>query len=207
MRTAVSNASLDAYHSFSAPSLQRKEQEVMSVFRSYPGLMITREQLADRLGWKESAVCGRANSLVAKKALEEIDGRFSEKRKLYPGTGVGFGHGYDAKTKPRVKNNESMDAALAIMPTTRNRRSVWTIPTESYSGAHFATFPRALVEPCVLAGSRGGDLVFDPFLGSGTTAQVAQTLGRRWIGCELNPEYIELQRDRTRQPGLLLGAA
>lgn len=128
-------------------------------------------------------------------------------KKVYPGTGVGFGHGYDEKTKPRVKNNESFDTAMAIMPEKRNKRSVWTIPTESYSEAHFATFPRALVEPCILAGSRLGDIVFDPFLGSGTTAQVAQHLGRNWIGCELNPDYVELQRDRTRQGGLMLGAA
>lgn len=86
----------------------------------------------------------------------------------------------------------------------RNKRSVWTIPTESYSEAHFATFPRALVEPCILAGSRPGDIVFDPFLGSGTTAQVAQQLGRRWIGCELNREYVKLQAARTRQQGLVL---
>jgi len=128
-------------------------------------------------------------------------------RKIYPGTGVGFGHGYDKEAKPRVKNNESFDAAMAIMPDKRNRRSVWTIPTESYSGAHFATFPRALVEPCILAGSRAGDIVFDPFMGSGTTAQVAQHLGRHWIGCELNPEYVKLQGNRTRQPSLMLGAA
>lgn len=127
-------------------------------------------------------------------------------RKVYPGNGVGFGHGYDKTVKPRVKNNESMDAALAIMPDKRNKRSVWTIPTESYSEAHFATFPRALVEPCILAGSRPGDIVFDPFLGSGTTAQVAQQLGRKWIGCELNSDYVKLQADRTRQQGLELVA-
>ena len=86
----------------------------------------------------------------------------------------------------------------------RNRRSVWTIPTQSYSGAHFATFPEALVEPCVLAGSRAGDVVFDPFFGSGTVGQVAQRLGRRFVGCELNPDYEPLQRDRLRQPGLVL---
>ena len=124
-------------------------------------------------------------------------------RKIYPGTGVGFGRGYDKEAKPRVKNNASMDAALAIMPDKRNKRSVWTVPTESYSEAHFATFPRALVEPCILAGSRPGDVVFDPFLGSGTTAQVAQQLGRHWLGCELNPAYVDLQRDRTRQAGMV----
>ncbi|QND84553.1 DNA modification methylase [Chromobacterium vaccinii] len=100
----------------------------------------------------------------------------------------------------------SGDAAMAIMPTERNRRSVWTIPTQSYSGAHFATFPEALVEPCILAGSRPGDIVFDPFMGSGTVASVAQRLGRNWLGSELNPDYINLQADRTRQQGLLLAA-
>ena len=84
----------------------------------------------------------------------------------------------------------------------RNRRSVWTVPTQPYAGAHFATFPPALIEPCVLAGSRPGDVVLDPFMGSGTTAQVAQALGRQWIGCELNPEYGPLQQERTAQSAL-----
>ncbi|MFX3575450.1 DNA-methyltransferase [Ralstonia mannitolilytica] len=88
-----------------------------------------------------------------------------------------------------------------------NRRSVWTVPTTPYPGAHFATFPEALVEPCILAGSRPGDIVFDPFMGSGTVASVAQHLGRRWLGAELNPEYIALQAERTRQPGLVLEVA
>jgi site-specific DNA-methyltransferase (cytosine-N4-specific) len=87
---------------------------------------------------------------------------------------------------------------------TRNKRSVWTIATEAYPGAHFATFPEALVEPCVLAGTKPGGIVFDPFFGSGTTGQVAQRLGRRFIGCELNREYEPLQRERLRQPGLAL---
>ncbi|HEF4732695.1 site-specific DNA-methyltransferase [Burkholderia multivorans] len=86
----------------------------------------------------------------------------------------------------------------------RMRRSVWTVATQPYAAAHFATFPEALVEPCVLAGSRPGDVVFDPFFGTGTTGQVAQRLGRRFIGCELNPDYESLQRDRLRQPGLAL---
>ncbi|RSB84903.1 site-specific DNA-methyltransferase [Burkholderia cenocepacia] len=90
---------------------------------------------------------------------------------------------------------------------TRNRRSVWTIATQPYAAAHFATFPEALVEPCVLAGSRPGDVVFDPFFGSGTAGQVAQRLGRRFLGCELNPEYTPLQRDRLRQPSLMLESA
>jgi DNA modification methylase len=88
--------------------------------------------------------------------------------------------------------------------TLRNRRSVWTVPVQAYSGAHFAVFPPALIEPCILAASRPGDVVLDPFMGSGTTAQVAQQFGRAWIGCELNPEYEPLQRERTVQCGLAL---
>ncbi|MBB2918309.1 DNA-methyltransferase [Cupriavidus alkaliphilus] len=90
---------------------------------------------------------------------------------------------------------------------TRNKRSVWTVATQPYAGAHFATFPEALVEPCILAGSRPGDIVFDPFMGSGTVASVAQRLGRRWLGAELNADYITLQAARTRQAGLVLEAA
>ena len=86
----------------------------------------------------------------------------------------------------------------------RNRRSVWTVPTQPYSGAHFAVFPAALIEPCILAGSRTGDVVLDPFMGSGTTAQVAQALGRNWIGCELNTEYAPLQQARTAQAALAI---
>jgi DNA modification methylase len=85
-----------------------------------------------------------------------------------------------------------------------NKRSAWTVATTPYEGAHFATFPEALVEPCTLAGSRASDVVFDPSFGSGTTDEVAQRLGRRFIGWELNPEYEQLQRDRLRQPGLML---
>ncbi len=79
---------------------------------------------------------------------------------------------------------------------TRNKRSVWTIATRPYKGAHFATFPPALVEPCILAGSRKGDIVLDPFMGSGTTAQVALQNGRQYLGCELNLEYKVLQDER-----------
>lgn len=80
----------------------------------------------------------------------------------------------------------------------RNRRSVWTVATRPYKGAHFATFPTALIEPCILAGSRPGDIVLDPFMGSGTTAQVAMQHGRQYLGCELNPSYKDLQEQRLQ---------
>lgn len=78
----------------------------------------------------------------------------------------------------------------------RNRRSVWSVATKPYKGAHFATFPPALIEPCILAGSRPGDIVLDPFMGSGTTASVALQHGRRVVGCELNSEYLSLIDER-----------
>jgi len=78
----------------------------------------------------------------------------------------------------------------------RNRRSVWSVATRPYKGAHFATFPNALIEPCILAGSRQGDIVLDPFMGSGTTAAVALQHGRQYIGCELNQDYEKLQNQR-----------
>ena len=81
---------------------------------------------------------------------------------------------------------------------TRNRRSVWTLATRPYSGAHFAVYPPQLIEPCILAGSRPGDIVLDPFGGSGTTAGVALKHGRSAMLCELNPEYAALTAERAR---------
>lgn len=79
---------------------------------------------------------------------------------------------------------------------TRNKRSVWTITTKPFRGAHFAVMPEALVEPCVLASTRPNDLVLDPFTGSGTVAVVALKHGRNFVGVELNPEYAEIARNR-----------
>ncbi len=89
-------------------------------------------------------------------------------------------------------------------PVFRNSRSVWTVPTVPYSGAHFATFPPALIERPILDSTRPGDIVLDPFFGSGTTGEVANRLGRHWIGCEINPAYAPLQRARTAQASLTL---
>lgn len=106
--------------------------------------------------------------------------------------------------KNRVKDNLSFNSALAIMPETRNKRTVWTVPTFSYSDAHFATFPPDLIRPCILAGSRPGDTVLDPFGGSGTVGQVSIEYGRSAILIELNPDYIPLIEQRTNiTPGML----
>ena len=78
----------------------------------------------------------------------------------------------------------------------KNKRSVWSISPRPYKGAHFAVFPPELIEPCILAGSKPGDIILDPFMGSGTTAMVAKKLSRYYLGCELHREYDSLQTDR-----------
>ena len=94
---------------------------------------------------------------------------------------------------------------FVLITETRNKRDVWTVTTKPYKEAHFATFPPDLIEPCILAGSRPGDTVLDPFNGSGTTGEVAIKHHRNYIGCELNPEYIELTNRRLAkvQPTLI----
>ena len=79
------------------------------------------------------------------------------------------------------------------------RQDVWSVPTSNYQGAHFAVFPQKLPELCMKASTKEGDIVLDPFMGSGTTAYVAQRLGRKWIGIELNDEYADIIKERTKQ--------
>ncbi len=82
----------------------------------------------------------------------------------------------------------------------RNRRSVWTVATEPFPGAHFAVMPQALVEPCILAGSEPGDTVLDSFVGSGTVGVVAARHGRRFLGIELNTDYVAMACARIAGP-------
>jgi hypothetical protein len=98
-----------------------------------------------------------------------------------------------------IKTNLSFDSAIKtmILENGRNKRTVWTIATQPYAEAHFATFPEEIPKLCILAGSKPGDTILDPFAGSGTTGQVALELGRRAILIELNPAYVELAHDRT----------
>jgi len=111
--------------------------------------------------------------------------------------------GFNGKTNEL----EGREAFRAIKDT-RNKRDVWTVPSQPYREAHFATFPPDLIKPCILAGSRGGDLVLDPFGGSGTAGMVALELGRRALLIELNPDYCRLICQRCAiTPGLPLNAA
>ena len=81
-------------------------------------------------------------------------------------------------------------------PNGRNIRTVWTISTQPYKEAHFATFPEKLIEPCIKAGCPKDGVVLDPFIGSGTVAKVAIRLGRNWIGIDLNPKYEDMAERR-----------
>ena len=81
--------------------------------------------------------------------------------------------------------------------TKKNKRSVWSVTKKPYKGAHFATFPPELIEPCIKAGSEVGDIILDPFMGSGTTAMVAKMLDRYYIGCELHEDYGNLIQERV----------
>ena len=137
----------------------------------------------DAEAMKEEATSGATGAAASFK-------RTDSKRELaIPGQGVG--------THRPDRDDESYNE-------TRNKRSVWTVTTKPYAGAHFAVFPTELIEPCILAGAPVGGIVLDPFMGSGTTAQVAQDLGRQYLGCELNPEYEALQNKRLSQMSLSL---
>lgn len=123
-----------------------------------------------------------------------------------------------------IKQNESFSAVVKDVVETRNRRNsdwffdswqglltdddgwplAFVVNTYPYKDAHFATFPPKLVKPMILAGAPVGGVVLDPFLGSGTTVQVAQDLGRIGIGLDLKPEYLQMARKRTAQQGLRL---
>ena len=85
-----------------------------------------------------------------------------------------------------------------VVSNTKNKRSVWSVTVKPYKEAHFATYPPDLIQPCILAGSEEGDTVLDPFMGAGTTAAVAKSLNRYYIGCELNEDYGNLIQKRIQ---------
>ena len=113
----------------------------------------------------------------------------------------GQGRDRDGENGPANRDGRDMKD-VGAEKATRNRRSVWTVATQPYSGAHFATYPPELIRPCILAGCPIGGTVLDPFGGSGTTGEVAEMEGRNSVLIELNTAYAELARKRTAQGGL-----
>lgn len=103
---------------------------------------------------------------------------------------------YDGQS-PNTMHMRRAEGYEDIQYAKRNKRDVWTVAVQPTKEAHFATYPEKLVRPCILAGCRKGGVVLDPFFGSGTTGRVAIELGRHYIGCELNDEYIKIAERRT----------
>lgn len=97
------------------------------------------------------------------------------------------------------KNTTGMDNTPVIINEMKNKRDVWSVNTDHFEGAHFATFPPKLIEPMVLAGCPRGGVILDPFTGSGTTGVVAMLNGRNFVGCELNPQYQKMAMDRIHE--------
>jgi len=100
-------------------------------------------------------------------------------------------------------NSGGFDSEMSIKDgvVVRNKRDVWTVNVKPDSVAHFATYPEELIKPCILAGCRGGGIVLDPFMGSGTTARVARMLNRHFVGFELNSEYCKIINNKTQVTG------
>jgi DNA modification methylase len=101
------------------------------------------------------------------------------------------------KTQTLFKGGNRYPNRIGTLPA-RNKRSVWTVPTRGFKGAHFATFPPDLIRPCIEAGCPPNGTVLDPFMGAGTTAIVAKELGRNYIGIELNADYVKLAEERVK---------
>lgn len=148
----------------------------------------------DRLaqaGWEEQQgsdrVPGKTNgAMKAVGGLRSKRNSFSRETKATAGE-----HGQSAQHRP---GRDDID-----YDQSRNKRSVWTVATARFKGAHFATFPPDLIRPCILAGSPRGGVILDPFGGAGTTGMVAMQEGRRSLLCELNPDYAAMARARLDQ--------
>lgn len=131
---------------------------------------------------------------------------FSKSRKYY----------FDQIKEPTISNNPNIrNRDISKLNTTpgrsrmnglvhnnydsRNKRSVWNVPTSNYQGSHYAVFPKELIVDCITAGCPKGGIVIDPFIGSGTTAEVAEILGRNWIGIDLDNRNVKLIQNRLQQ--------
>ena len=139
--------------------------------------------------------------LLSKGPKYFFDAEAIKEPSAYPGDNRASRRDLRKEIDPFCADNGSRARTGNPTGETRNRRSVWTVATKPYAGAHFATFPPDLIEPCILAGSPVGGTVLEPFGGSGTTAGVAMRNGRNAILCELNPEYAALMPERIAALG------
>lgn len=142
--------------------------------------------------------------LFAKQPRYHYDYLAIEEPSTYPGLvrkrGKAFRNHGDAKARLLADAQQdevgNSQGETFTVRDTRRKRSVWSVSPSPYKDAHFATYPPDLIEPCILAGCPEGGTVLDPFFGAGTTGLVAGKHGRRWIGCELNPDYVTIAKRR-----------
>ena len=139
--------------------------------------------------------------LLSKSSKYYYDNDAIKEKSIHAGEYRSFNSTKKAKRNVEGKvstGNEHPDALPVEVSEFKNKRSVWKVNTKPYKGAHFATFPTDLIEPCIKAGCPEGGVVLDPFMGSGTTAYVAALNGRKYLGCELNPDYKSIQDERIK---------
>jgi DNA modification methylase len=134
-------------------------------------------------------------------AIKERQAESSAERALYGWNGRNDDGSNGARTGAGIRKMKESgmsmgEAGLIPLDGMRNKRSVWSVTTKPYKEAHFATFPEEIPRTCILAGSKKGDTILDPFSGAGTTGVVAEKLDRKYIGIELNPQYTKLAEDR-----------
>jgi DNA modification methylase len=145
--------------------------------------------------------------LLSKQATYFYDADAIRERHVKPAPVDGPESGTYADGSGRMDSGKHVGGGLLTRQSARNKRSVWTVATQPYAGAHFATFPPKLIEPCILAGCPEGGTVLDPFAGAGTTGLVSLRRGRSFVGIELNPAYAEMARERIRDDAPLLNTA
>ena len=138
--------------------------------------------------------------LLSKSPRYYFDNEAIKEDSVYFGKDSRSGEGNIRYEGKRTENNTSLgQQSFVTINEKKNKRSVWTVTTKPFKGAHFATFPHDLITPCIKAGCPDGGIVLDPFNGSGTTGQVAMELGFNYYGIELNPEYIEVTKQRYKK--------
>ncbi len=168
-----------------------KAHEYMFLLSKSERYFYNAEAIAQPLAETSKARLAQPN-IANQRGSDRVPGKTNGNMKAVGPRFGGNKYGDDGREESRTKSGNEWKGESGKA----NRRSVWTVATRPYKGAHFATFPPALIEPCILAGSRPGDIVLDPFMGSGTTAAVSLQHGRQYLGCELNPEYSVLQQQR-----------
>lgn len=172
-----------------------KAHEYLFLLSKGPRYYFDAEAIAEPV--TASTIARLGQNLEAQTGSDRVPGKTNGAMKAKPPRFGGSKYGDDNSRYSATKSGNEYTSTAG----TRNKRSVWEVATQPFSEAHFATYPPALIEPCILAGCPKGGTVLDPFFGAGTTGLVADRLQRNCIGIELNPEYAEIARKRLSKDG------